>query len=390
MIAAVDAVHEGDHVAGAVGQPQPQHLAVELDGLRDVAGEHQHVREPARLHHAACGCGSAHPARRAAPRRFRTTISRSASFSRPRGSRSACRRDRGTRCRSIRSPGGGSMRGDAQALEPLAEARQVILERAEGDELQLLARPLRPPSPSGADGRGCGCRARRPASSHVEPERANRTSRAAARSGTAKLKRSSECTPSSPGRRREPVARVSNLRHGGPPASPSPAPQDHSVRRTAGKAPRHCRGRSPRAAPPRAAAPRRSAPPRRSRWRWRTASRCRTRSARAARRPRGSQRLGAGDSALSYQKCRSRAKISSRRELRQPRVDHRRHREPPGEIGHQRRRHARRMKRMRGKRSIAPLNTRLTTARVVSNRYSIMKPGHGRSSCGSTDAAPDG
>jgi hypothetical protein len=37
-------------------------------------------------------------------------------------------------------------------------------------------------------------------------------------------------------------------------------------------------------------------------------------------------------------------------------------------------------KRMRGNRSIAPLNTRFTAARVVSNTYSIMKPGHGSSS----------
>ena len=35
---------------------------------------------------------------------------------------------------------------------------------------------------------------------------------------------------------------------------------------------------------------------------------------------------------------------------------------------------------MRGKRSIAPEKIRFTTARVVSNRYSIMKAGHGSAS----------
>src|SRR4029077_7993190 len=84
-------------------------------------------------------------------------------------------------------------------------------------------------------------------------------------------------------------------------------------------------------------------------------------------------------SALSYQNVLSPAKISSRdlclsrlsiigatdsRQARKGRV-------PPA---------WERMKRMFAKRSSAPENNRLTAARVVSNGYSIMKPGHGRSS----------
>src|SRR5262245_24361376 len=56
------------------------------------------------------------------------------------------------------------------------------------------------------------------------------------------------------------------------------------------------------------------------------------------------------------------------RQPRQARVDHRRDRKPPGEIGHE------------PAGVIAREKTRFTTARVVSNRYSIMKAGQGSAS----------
>jgi hypothetical protein len=39
VVAAVDAVHERDAIAGAVGQAQPQHMAVKLDGAQHAAAE---------------------------------------------------------------------------------------------------------------------------------------------------------------------------------------------------------------------------------------------------------------------------------------------------------------------------------------------------------------
>ena len=48
MVAAVDAVHERDQIAGAVGQAQAQVARVELHRGVDVAGEGQDVRQPAR------------------------------------------------------------------------------------------------------------------------------------------------------------------------------------------------------------------------------------------------------------------------------------------------------------------------------------------------------
>ena len=50
MVAAVDAVHEGDQVGGAVGQAQAQLALVEIDRGVDVGGEGQHMRQPARPH----------------------------------------------------------------------------------------------------------------------------------------------------------------------------------------------------------------------------------------------------------------------------------------------------------------------------------------------------
>jgi hypothetical protein len=48
MIAAVDAVQEGDIVAGMIGQPHAEHAGIELDRLADIGGEHQHMRQAPR------------------------------------------------------------------------------------------------------------------------------------------------------------------------------------------------------------------------------------------------------------------------------------------------------------------------------------------------------
>ena len=50
MIAAVDAVHEGDDVGRFVGQAQAERPLIEFDRLFDVAREDQHMRQAARPH----------------------------------------------------------------------------------------------------------------------------------------------------------------------------------------------------------------------------------------------------------------------------------------------------------------------------------------------------
>ena len=45
MVAAVDAVQEGDAVAGPVGEAQAQRARIELNRLLDVAGEQKDMRE---------------------------------------------------------------------------------------------------------------------------------------------------------------------------------------------------------------------------------------------------------------------------------------------------------------------------------------------------------
>ena len=47
MVAAVDAVHEGDAVARMVGEPETEDARIEVDRAHDVGGEHEHVRETA-------------------------------------------------------------------------------------------------------------------------------------------------------------------------------------------------------------------------------------------------------------------------------------------------------------------------------------------------------
>ena len=69
----------------------------------------------------------------------------------------------------------------------------------------------------------------------------------------------------------------------------------------------------------------------------------------------------------SRERCISRLSIIGATESRQARKG----RVPPA---------CDRMNLIFAKRSSAPENNRLTAARVVSNGYSIMKPGHGRSS----------
>ena len=53
MIAAVNAMHEGDEVGGAVGQAQAERALVEFDRGADVGGEDQHMRQAARAHGGA-------------------------------------------------------------------------------------------------------------------------------------------------------------------------------------------------------------------------------------------------------------------------------------------------------------------------------------------------
>ena len=58
---------------------------------------------------------------------------------------------------------------DAQRVEPLAEARQVVLERGERDELQLLLRPLHHRAPAMRMAVGVDMQ-RVALLAHVEPE----------------------------------------------------------------------------------------------------------------------------------------------------------------------------------------------------------------------------
>ena len=147
VIAAVDGVHEGDHVAGTVGEPQPQRLAVEHDGLGNIAGEDQHMREPPRLHHrdlaaARSGRDSGH----APKHRERRFLVGRTFFRHPDLNRSAI---------GVAEPEpvrfGAGRRIDARnphAVEPLAKARQVIVEGPEGDELQFLLWPFHDRAPA--------------------------------------------------------------------------------------------------------------------------------------------------------------------------------------------------------------------------------------------------
>src|SRR5260370_16786109 len=57
MIAAVNAMHECDHVAGAVRQAQSEYVPVEIDGLRNIAREDEDVPQSPRpdyRHPASC------------------------------------------------------------------------------------------------------------------------------------------------------------------------------------------------------------------------------------------------------------------------------------------------------------------------------------------------
>jgi hypothetical protein len=133
VVAAVDAVHEGDHVARAIGEAKPQHAAVELDGLRDVAGEDQHMGEPARLH-----MGDLAAARRAGDAGTGRRIVEGGFFVRRGllGDRDLDRRAVGVAqpdtvrfdgCRRIQPI-------DPQLRQTLAKARQILFEGGERDE----------------------------------------------------------------------------------------------------------------------------------------------------------------------------------------------------------------------------------------------------------------
>src|SRR6185369_11227259 len=49
MVAAVDAMHKGDAISGAIREPEPQYFLIERDRFADIHGKHKNVREPARL-----------------------------------------------------------------------------------------------------------------------------------------------------------------------------------------------------------------------------------------------------------------------------------------------------------------------------------------------------
>ncbi len=62
MVAAVDAVHEGDEIGGAVGQAQAEIALVEFHRGRHIVGEGEHMREPARAHRRRAWRAMAAPA----------------------------------------------------------------------------------------------------------------------------------------------------------------------------------------------------------------------------------------------------------------------------------------------------------------------------------------
>ena len=78
MIAAVDAVQEGDAVGGAIGQAQAQRTLVEGGRGLDVAREDQHMRQPARPHRRRFlpRGGAGYAARRRRPYAFALAIGR--------------------------------------------------------------------------------------------------------------------------------------------------------------------------------------------------------------------------------------------------------------------------------------------------------------------------
>ena len=61
MIAAMDAVHEGNALARRIRHPQPENPVIELDRLGNVAGEDQHMRHAAGPNNRRVGIGDGAP-----------------------------------------------------------------------------------------------------------------------------------------------------------------------------------------------------------------------------------------------------------------------------------------------------------------------------------------
>ena len=141
VIAAVDAVHEGDALAGVVGKPQPKHLRIEVDGLHHVGGEDEHMREPARM-----GAFDGAAVRRPALERRRGPLDERALLV-----RRGLRRDRDLDQVAVMVMDPDPVRVDplrridaldAERLEAFGEAVEIVLENAERHVLVLLARTL--------------------------------------------------------------------------------------------------------------------------------------------------------------------------------------------------------------------------------------------------------
>ena len=161
MIAAVDAVQERDIVAGTVGQPQAEHAGVELDRLRHVAGEQQHMREPARKGAPDAASATGAP-RTAGPslswpnsdfssgEDFAATL---ISTGVPSWSRNQMPFELDARRRVEPR--------DAHRLQPLGETVDVVLEGAEAEMPELLARTLADRAPDLRRAEGAHARAGR-------------------------------------------------------------------------------------------------------------------------------------------------------------------------------------------------------------------------------------
>src|SRR5579863_8490517 len=141
MVAAVNAVQKGDAVAGPVGEAQAKHPGIELDRALDVAGEEKDMRQtpghdalnipPERGAALARAGGNFRELRLPVGRGFRSDLDLHkvpVVIVEPQAVRIDARR----RVEPL----------DAQRLQPLGEAVEIIVENAVRDVPQLLARTL--------------------------------------------------------------------------------------------------------------------------------------------------------------------------------------------------------------------------------------------------------
>ena len=141
MIAAVNPVQEGDAVAGPVGEAQTQRARIELNRLLDVAREQEDMRQapgrdarnvaPERRAALAWAAGDLREIRLLVGRGFRRDLDFdqvAVVIVKPEAVRFDARR----RIEPL----------DARGLEPLGEAVEIVVKRAERDMPELLARAL--------------------------------------------------------------------------------------------------------------------------------------------------------------------------------------------------------------------------------------------------------